>query len=289
MKKYIIAIVMCICAQVVNAQTVTEPKTVSDYEFSNVSESTKLNYYHQLKERGAYEDMILTYVGNNLEPYILYTQRINTWYAELYGVGAYMADEVRYGGGIGIGYEGRDFLFSGRGILQTGKEDIQSDVQATFQQYRLELAVGYKLITWNAHHDYIAVIGGISMQRSSFHDLTSTTSQETSSDGHGTTTTTTTTKSDLFVNEFTSGAFGGVEYTHHFRFSPWSLCARVQYGIQQNIVLNTNIKYGDLGGSFGVKYRFRQKKSYNYAAMQHLGLSTTDVWNMRNDKPYQKK
>ena len=91
------------------------------------------------------------------------------------------------------------------------------------------------------------------------------------------------------MNEFTSGFYAGLEFIHHFRFSPWSITLGANYGVQQNIVLNTNLKYGQAGAYVGVRYRILQNKSYNYAAMQRMGLSTQDVWNMRSDKPFQTK
>lgn len=297
MKKYIIAAMLVMCsAQVVNAQNTVyegnnvEGRNVADYEFSPDALATKYNYYHQLKKRGAYEDMKLVYEGNNLEPTILLTQKINTWYLEAVGVGGHMADEFTIGGGIGAGYEGRKWTVGARGVVQSAYEDVRSDVKAAFRQYRLEVRLGYKLIEWNAHHTGLEPFVAVTMQQSKFHDFTSVTQIDTQTDQTtGTTTTTTITESDLFVNEFTSGFCGGVNFFHHFKWSPLTFVAGVSYGVQQNIVLNTNLKYGQAGAYIGLRYRILQDRSYNHAALQRMGLSTYDVWNMRSDKPFQTK
>jgi hypothetical protein len=282
MRTYIIAAAMMVVMSA-NAQV-----EMSDMEFAPVSENIKYNYHHELRHKGAHRDEIKKFEGNNLEPTIYYDVDNHGWFFDFHGDVGTFANNMTYGGGASFGYEGRVWTADVREVIRRAVEDAESDRQNAFLQFQTELRISGKILQWNNHHSGIKLGAAYTFQLSSFldQDKSTWTGKETTPDG--VTTTTTKTTSDLDIREFTSGMYGFVEFFHNFKFSPISIFAGAHYGVQQNIVLNTNKVFGQGGVYAGVRIRIMRHASYNTQAMEARGYTKADVWNMRSEmRPYQ--
>jgi len=272
MKTRIFAIV------VMAAMTLTASAQTNDVEFNNSLQSAKYNYGHVKKEKQPHQDIIQAYIGNDVEPTILYSEDNHGWGIDLFGQYTNFASNNMFGGGAGINYMGRHWGSGVKVAIRRAKEDVESDRKASFWQGQADLLLYYNLIEWNNHHDKVRAFAGVSFQYSQFLDEDSKSWTMVDTDPDGTTTTTTTTAQDLNVKQFTLGPKGGFEFEHIFKFSPISIIAGASVGGQQNIVLNTNKLYMQTEVYVGVKIRINQHKKYNDRALQELGMSRADVW-----------
>jgi hypothetical protein len=247
-------------------------------EFSNSLQTAKTNYGYIKKQKQPHQDVVQAYIGNDVEPTILYSEDNHGWSLDAFGQFGTFASNPTFGGGVGLSYHGRHW---GSGIkvgFRRAKEDDASDRKAKFNQGQVDLLLYYNLVEWNNHHDIISAVGGVSFQLSSFLDEDSKTWTTMDTDIDGTTTTTTTTAQNLDIRQFTIGAKGGLEYEHKFKFSPFSIIAGGTLGAQQNIVMSTNKWYLQTEVYVGVRVRFNQHKSYNDKALNELGMTRADVW-----------
>jgi len=264
---------------VMAAMTMTaSAQNTTDAEFSNSLQSAKYNYGHVKKEKQPHQDIIQAYVGNDTEPTVLYSEDNHGWGLDAFGQFGTFAGNPTIGGGVGIGYRGRNWGSDVHIGLRRAQEDDSSDRKASFWQGQVGLRLHYNIIQWNNHHDVISLFGEVSFQLSSFLDEDSKTWTTQETDGQGTTTTTTTTAQNLDVRQFTMGFKGGAEFEHKFKFSPFSLILGGGFGRQQNIVLSTNKWYNQAEVYAGVRIRINQHKKYNDRALQELGMSRSDVW-----------
>jgi len=270
-RRYFTIAMMVMVATVASAQN-------SDPEFSNSFEVAKYNYGHVKKEKQPHQDVKEAYVGNDVEPVVLYSEDNHGWGIDAFGQFGTFAGHNTWGGGLGVGYRGRNWGSDVHVALRRALEDAESDRTARFNQGQVGLRLHYNVVQWNNHHDVVSLFGEVSFQLSSFLDQETAEWTSVVNNPDGTTTTTTTTIGDLDIRQFTIGFKGGLEYEHKFKFSPFSIVAGGGFGRQQNIVMSTNKWYNQSEIYAGVRIRINQHKKYNDEALGRLGMTRADVW-----------
>lgn len=247
-------------------------------EFDRDMQVAKTNYGYIKKQKQPHQDIVQVYVGNDVEPTILYSEDNHGWGLDAFAQGGTFAENFYIGAGLGLNYQGRHWGSGIKAAFRRAKEDVESDRKARFNQGQVDLLLYYNLVEWSNHHDIIKAVGGVSFQLSSFLDEDSKTWTTMDTDGQGTTTTTTTTAQNLDIRQFTIGAKAGLEYEHKFKFSPFSFILGATGGAQQNIVMSTNKWYFQSEVYAGVRIRINQHKKYNDKALNELGMTRADVW-----------
>lgn len=250
----------------------------TDVEFGNSFQSAKYNYAHVKKEKQPHQDIVEAFIGNDVEPTVLYTEDNHGWGIDGFGQFGTFAGNTTWGAGVGVGYRGRHWGSDVRVSFRRAYEDAESDRRAKFNQGQLAARLHYNIIEFNNHHDVISLYGECSLQLSSFLKEQAGEYSYSSTNPDGSTTITTTTIEDLDARQFTIGFKAGAEYEHKFKFSPFSLILGGGFGRQQNIVLNTNKWYNQSEIYAGIRVRINQHEKYNDDALQKLGMSHADVW-----------
>jgi len=298
MKKFVIAAALCCATATVNAQVwdesnfgglTPEMSANSNPEFPKQDKVTILNDEDATRYKGNHQDEIKTIAGNNQKPVILYTEDNHGYDINLFGVGGWFADHKVLGGGVGAGWEARRGGIDGRFIFQRARPDKESDDVSVFLQERAEFRAYWKPVQFLNHHAGIKLGIAGTFQLSQFLDNETYEWSGKTLNPDGSTTTHTTTRSDLDIREFTSGGYVFAEGYWHKAFSPWGLFVGASYGLQQNILLNTNKFYQEFKIYAGVSFRFNKHKKFNHPGMKFAGYNTeAEVWNLRHDmKPYQ--
>lgn len=245
-----------------------------DPEFEKSLQAAKFNHDIVKKQKQPHQDMIQIVDGNDAEPTTLYSVDNHGWYLDGYAQLGVFAGNATFGGGAGIGYRGRHWGSDIHLGYRRAKEDVESDRTASFDQLQVGLRLHYNVLEWNNHHDKISIFGEYSFQLSSFLDEDNKTWSATGPDG----VVTTNSVANFDNRQFTSGVKGGFEYEHAVKFSPISFILGAGYGIQQNIVLNSNKFYGQGEVYAGIRFRINRHESYNDRALQHYGMTRADVW-----------
>jgi hypothetical protein len=298
MKKFIIAAALCCAAATVNAQVwdesnfgglTPEMSKNSNPEFPVQDKVTILNDEDATRYKGNHQDEIKTLAGNNQKPVILYTEDNHGYDINLFAVGGWFADHKVLGGGVGAGWEARRGGIDGRFIFQRARPDKESDDVSVFLQERAEFRAYWKPVQFLNHHAGIKLGIAGTFQLSQFLDQEKYEWSGKTLNPDGSTTTHTTTRSDLDIREFTSGGYVFAEGYWHKAFSPWGLFVGASYGLQQNILLNTNKFYQEFKIYAGVSFRFNKHKKFNHPGMKFAGYNTeAEVWQLRNEmRPYQ--
>ncbi len=299
MKKYIIAAVCAAATMNMSAQTVVDESNFggltpevernSNPEFPADNTAVKIaryNYTEAINKKGAFQEAIQVFVGNNEEPLTLYTEDINGTWLAIEGIGEYFAGNLTGGVGLAGGHDYRQWEWSLGANAVWGTPAKESDDPEKFVRGRVFGELGFKFYQSPTHHFDLSGGVGYSAQVSDYFekDEMSWSGKQTNPDGS--TTTKTTTRSDLHNKQLTSGGYGWLKARYRGKFKPTGLYGKVQVGVQQDILMNTNRYELEVRLTVGFELRLFKHKQYNIKGMEYAGYTVTDVNNMKH-MPYQ--
>lgn len=277
--------------QVVNAEVAADTTIVvyavnqAEVEYSPSLQAAKYNYRQFLEEKGLRKWKVQSFVGNDVEPTILWSANREGAFVAGIGQYEYFDSHNCFGGGVEVGYLRKNFGFSVYGVMGNGYEARSSKRHGTFRETDAGARLYSPVLETHVGRDILSLRAYAGANFKKRQDLQYEKSSSVSFEeievgedkGIETTTVVRTDRIDARPHVFGWEAGGRVQYD--IWGSPLSFFVTADWGKSQNFSYMEKQWHSQFKTQIGISFRIFNSHGYNKRAIKKLGYTEKEVKN----------
>jgi hypothetical protein len=252
-------------------------------EYSPEIQASKYNYRHFLEEKGLRKWKVEAFVGNDVEPTILWSANREGAFIAAIGQYEYFDSHNCFGGGVEVGYLRKNFGFSIYGTMGNGYEAKSSKRGGSFRETDAGARLYSPVLETNIGRDILslrAYAGANFKKRQDLqYEKNSSVSVEEIEIGEekGTEITTVVRTSRLDARPHVFGFEIGGRLQYDIWGSPISFFLTADWGKSQNFSYMEKQWHNQFKCQIGISYRLFNSHGYNKQSIKKLGYTEREV------------